>query len=115
MGKRRLYTEPVAGKVTSATVDYLRGREVSPGYVRFVTHAGIEDQTTAPTTLSFGREIGKLFEVLEEDPAPLVGITYHTAKTHHFLAGEKPAFRIEGGTLNDVLRAYLEGYEEETA
>ena len=114
MGKRRLYSESLYKLLTDTSAEILRGREVAPGYVRFVTHGAVEDATTAPTTLAFGREQGGRFEALEEDDAPAAGIRSHTAKTHHFLAGERPAFRVEGGTSNDVLRAFLEGYEEES-
>jgi len=112
MGKRRLYSESLRQVLSNATEEIMLGRVVAPGYIRFVTHAAVEDSTTAPTTLAFGRQQGGRFEALEEDPAPQAGIRYHTEKTHHFLAGECPAFRVEGGTSNDVLRGFLEGYEE---
>jgi len=113
MGKRRLYSEPLRKVVSNATADYVEGRLVEPGEILFVTHGALEDETSAPTTIAFGRYVGQRFEAEEEDPAPLVGTRYHTEKTHHFVAGERPVWRVEGATLNDVLRGFMQGYFEE--
>lgn len=113
MGKRRLYSEPLYALVDNATADYLEGRLVEPGEVLFVTHAALEDETSAPTTISFGRYVGQRFEGEEEDNAPQAGVRYHTEKTHHFVGGERPVWRVEGATLNDVLRGFMQGYFEE--
>jgi len=113
MPKRRLYSHPFFKKITDATVDYVDGETVPTGYILYVTTATIEDENTAPTTLSFGKKSGSSYTPLEEDDSPAVGIRYHTERTHHFIAGEKPSFRVEGATLNDVVRGYAEGYYEE--
>lgn len=110
--KRRLYEEPLRVKGSNTTAEYVDGRVVPPNFILFVTHASLEDETTAPDTISFGKKVGNRFEAFEEEPSPLVGIRYHTDKTHHFLAGETPSFRVEGITANDILRGYLEGYLE---
>jgi len=111
--KRRLYEEPLREVVTNATAEYVEGRVVDQGLILFVTHASLEDETTAPTTISFGKKVGDRFEGFEEEPSPIVGIRFHTEKTHHFTAGERPTWRVEGATVNDVLRGYMEGYYEE--
>lgn len=112
MPRRRLYNEPLRKSLTDATAEYVEGRVVEPGLILFVTHAALEDETTAPTAIAFGKKVGDRFEGLEEDPSPLVGTRYHTEKTHHFIAGERPTWRVEGGTSADVLRGYMEGYYE---
>lgn len=113
MPKRRLYSKKLQAACDDATTDYLEGEEVKPGLVLYITTGSVEDETTAPTTISFGNLKDSEFTPLEEDPAPIVGIRYHLDKTHHFTSGQKPAFRFEGATLADKLRAYLEGYYEE--
>jgi len=35
-----------------------------------------------------------------------------TEKTHHFVAGDRPAWRVEGGTVSDVITGHNEGYYE---
>jgi len=113
MSKRRLYSQPLFKSLVNTTTEYVYGRRVDQGLILYVTHAALEDETTAPTTISFGKMVGDRFEGFEEDEAPSAGIRYHTLKTHHFLAGERPVWRVEGGTSNDVLRGYMEGYYEE--
>jgi len=113
MGKRKLYDETLRKDVTNTTAEYVEGRVVEPGWILYVTHAALEDANTAPTTISFGKKVGDRFEALEEKPSPAVGIRYHTEKTHHFIAGERPCWRVEGATAADVLRGHMEGYYEE--
>jgi len=113
MPKRRLYSKPLNKKCADATTDYLEDDPVRPGWILYVTTGSAEDETTAPTTISFGKRDGAKFTPLEEEDSPAAGISYHINKTHHFIAGEAPAFRFEAATLNDVLRGYLEGYYEE--
>lgn len=115
MPRRRLYEEPLYKKVVSATAEYVEGRVVDPGLILFVTAGSLEDETTAPTTIAFGKRVGERFEGLEELESPSVGVRYHLDKTHHFLAGEKPVWRVEGATVNDILRGHMEGYYEEVS
>lgn len=112
MSKRKLFSHPLYKVLTNATVEYLEAPIVEPGWVLYVTAASLEDSTSAPTTIAFGRYEGGRFEALEEEDSPAAGIRYHVEKTHHFTAGERPVWRVEGGTLNDVLRGFLEGYYE---
>lgn len=79
----------------------------------YVTHACLEDSTTAPTSIAFGKLVGTNFTCLEEEPNPVLGVMYHTEKTHHFVTGEEPCFRVEGAVLADILRGHLEGYKVE--
>jgi len=112
MAKRRLYSRELKSKSDNATTFLLKGDLVEPGWILYITTGSVEDETTAPTTLAFGKLKDSLFIPLEEDAAPLAGKSYHIDKTHHFIAGERPAFRVEGSTLNDVISGYLEGYYE---
>lgn len=112
MPKRRLYDEVLRKVLSDTTAEYVEGRVVPAGWVLFVTSAALEDETTAPTTQAFGKKVGTRFEAMEEDDSPSVGIRFHTENTHHFLAGEKPGWRVEGGTDSDVLSGYMEGYYE---
>jgi len=113
MPKRRLYSEALYKKAVSATEQLVEGRVVEPGWILYVTSGSLEDETTAPTTVSFGKKVGERFEGMEELETPSSGIRYHLDKTHHFIAGERPVWRVEGATVNDILRGYLEGYYEE--
>lgn len=113
MPKRRLYDKDLRKVLADTTAEYVEGEVVKPGDILYITHGVLEDQTSAPTTISFGKYVGGRFEGLEEDDGPVAGVRYHTEKTHHFQAGERPAWRVEGGTLNDVLKGYMEGYYEE--
>lgn len=113
MSRRRPYSERLYKKVVDTTAEYAEGEEVRQDHVFYCAHASLEDQTTAPTTIAFGKRVGNEFRVFEEEPSPSLGITYHTEKTHHFLPGERPAFRVEGATANDILEGVLEGYLEE--
>lgn len=115
MPRRRLYQEPLHKLKGSTSPDYVEGRAVDPGLVLYVTHASLEDETTAPTTLAFGKKVGDRFEGLEEGESPSVGVRYHTGKTHHFTEGERPVWRVEGGATSDVLRGFMEGYYEEVS
>jgi len=112
MSKRRLYDENIKKTLDNATTFIVKGRIVKTGWILYVTHAALEDETTAPDTIAFGKYIGKTFIALEEDNDITAGIRYHTGKTHHFVEGEIPAWRVEGGTLNDVITGHNEGYYE---
>jgi len=113
MPKRRLYSHPFFKKVTDATADYVEDETVPTGYILYITTANIEDETSTPSTVSFGKRNSRGYEPFEETASPTQGIRYHTEKTHVLIAGEKPSFRVEGATLNDVMRGYAEGYFEE--
>lgn len=114
MPRRRLYSSEITGVISDATSEVFQPKEPhDPRYVLFVTTGSVEEQTNAPTTIAFGKMVGGVFTPLEEDPSPVAGIRYHIDKTHHFLPGEEPAFRFEGGTLTNPVQMYLEGYEEE--
>ena len=110
MPKRRLYSEELKLKCDNATTFLLKGRIVEPGWILYIATGSVEDETHAPTTMAFGKLVGDKFIPLEEDDSPAAGISYHMQKTHHFIAGERPAFRFEGATLNDICSGYLEGY-----
>lgn len=110
MSKREPYFDRRSKALTDTTADYLTFSEVEAGQELYVTAAGVEDETTAPTTLSFGKIKGSSYEVLEEEPNPAVGILVHIEKTHRFMAGDIPAFRVEGLVAGDVISGYIEGY-----
>ncbi|GAH73390.1 unnamed protein product, partial [marine sediment metagenome] len=93
------------------TVDYVKSEVVQERETLYVTHACLEDSTTPPNSIAFGKLVGTNFTCLEEEPNPAVGVTYHTEKTHHFITGEEPCFRVEGAVLADILRGHLEGYK----
>ena len=114
MPKRRLYDESLNQKLVSTTSEYVKGREVPQGLILYVVHGALEDETSSPDSLSFGKLIGSRFEALEEDDGPVSGVRYHTEHTHHFLPGETPCWRVEGGVADDVLTSHMEGYYEET-
>lgn len=114
MPKRRLYSREITGVISNATSEVFQPKEPhDPRYVLFITTGSVEEQSNAPTTITFGKLISDRFIPLEERTSPSAGIRYYIDKTHHFLPGEEPAFRFEGGTLTNVIAAYLEGYEEE--
>lgn len=112
MSKRRPYRDSKSKKLTNTTADYLKFDAVEAGWNLYVTTGSIEDETTTPTTLAFGRLDNDVFTPFEEEPSPAVGIRYHMDKTHRFMSGEIPAFRVEGLTANDVITGYIEGYLE---
>lgn len=113
MAKRRPYRDRGRKQVTDATSELFLGQRVAQGWRLYVATGAVEDEDSAPTTIAFGivPESGD-FIVLEEEPNPSAGITYHINKMHRLNPGERPAFRIEGGTLTDDIEWYLEGYEE---
>jgi len=114
MSKRRLYRKDVYGSISNTSSQNFQPKEPhDPRYVLYVTTGSIEDSTSAPTNIAFGKLVNGVFTPLEEIESPSAGIRYHVDKTHHFLPGEEPAFRIEGGTSADVIVGYVEGYEEE--
>lgn len=112
MPKRRLYNKTLEGKCDNQVTDYLEGETVEPGWILFVTAGSLEDEGSSPDTMAFGKKNGNKFTPMEETESPSAGIRYTLEKTHHFIAGEKPAIRFEGATTNDKYRAYLEGYYE---
>jgi len=111
MPKRRPYNHDLYRECLNATADYVKGETVQERETLYVTHACLEDSTTAPTSIGFGKLVGRIFTCLEEEPNPVLGVMYHTEKTHHFITGEEPCFRVEGAVLADILRGYLEGYK----
>lgn len=113
MPRRRLYSKILEAKCDNATTDYLEGDDVEQGQVLFITFGNAEDETNAPTTIAIGKKVKDTFIPFEEEDSPSAGIRYNTEKTHHVIAGERPAIRFEGATSNDLLRGYLEGYYEE--
>lgn len=113
MSRRRPYRDRGRDPITDATTELFKGRRVQQGWQRYVTTGSVEDEDSAPTTIAFGIVLeSEEFIPLEEEPSPQAGITYHVDKTHRLNPGERPAFRIEGGTLTDDIEWYLEGYEE---
>jgi len=113
MPKRRLYSEIFYKEADSITECYVEGEEVNTNYILYVTSAVLEDEDHAPTTIAFGKLVGGRFEAFEEDDSPAAGIRYHIEKTHVYKPGEKICWRIEGATLNDIIRGIAEGYYEE--
>lgn len=113
MPKRRPYFETLDKVLVNETAEYVEATRVAPGETLYVTAGALEDETTAPTTISFGKKVGTRFEAMEEEPSPLLGIRYHLEKTHRFDAGDIPAFRVEVGVADDKLSGYLEGYIKE--
>ena len=111
MSKRRPYNHDLYRECLDATVDYVKSEVVKERETLYVTHACLEDSTTAPDSIAFGKLVGEIFTCLEEEPNPVLGVTYHTEKTHHFVTGENPCFRVEGAVLTDILRGHLEGYK----
>jgi len=113
MPRRRLYYEELKKKSDNATTFYLKSRIVDQGLILFVVAGSAEDETNAPTTIAFGKMQGDRFTPFEENSSLSAGVRYHITMTHHFIAGEQPAWRFEGTTLNDICSACLEGYYEE--
>lgn len=113
MAKRRPYSKRIHGKVSDTNVDYALGDEVKHGWMLYVTTGSVEDEDNAPTTLAFGSFKDENFTPMEEHYSPRAGIRYSIKKTHHFMPGEQPAFRVEGATDGDDIEGYLEGYLEE--
>jgi len=113
MSKRRPYREYLTKTLANTTAEYVEGNEVPEGYLLYVTAGALEDENNAPTNIGFGFLRAGEFIGMEELETPSAGIRYHLDKTHVFRPAEKPAWRVEGGTLNDILRGYLEGYLEE--
>ena len=110
---RKYHSEIFYGQVDNASVFYLEGEKVPEGCNLFIINASIEDSTTAPATIAFGKIIGNRFEAFEEEDSPAAGITYHIDRTYRFKAGEKPCWRFETLALNDIIRGFAEGYYEE--
>jgi len=112
MSKRRLYDENIKKTLDNATTFTIKGREVKRGWILFVTHACPEDETNPPTAIAFGKYEGDTFIALEELDSPMAGRRAMTEKTHHFTEGQMPAWRVEGGTVSDVITGHNEGYYE---
>ena len=112
MSKRRPYNHDLYRELQNATTDYVKGETVKERETFYCTHACLEDSTTAPISIGFGKLVGNNFTCLEEEPNPVLGVMYHTEKTHHFITDEVPCFRVEGGTLVDICRGHIEGYKE---
>lgn len=110
--RRYKIRERIHKVVANATTEYVEAGEVGRNRILYVTAGSIEDQTTAPDQIAFGVKHGDEFIVMEEEDSPAAGISYHLEKTHHFLPGERPAFRVEGAALSDILEGYIEGYVE---
>lgn len=114
MPKRRPYRQSINASLSNTTSETFKPKEPhDPRYVLYITAASMEDETAAPTTIAFGKDVEGTFTTLEEDPSPILGIRYHIEKTHMFMPGEEPAIRIEAGGSGNVISGYLEGYEEE--
>jgi len=113
MGKRKLYDEVLSESLTNTTAEYVEGRVVEPGWILYVTSAALEDENNGPASIAFGKKVGDRFEASEEKASPSAGIRWNTVNTHHFIAGERPVFRVEGGTSGDKLSGHMEGYYEE--
>jgi hypothetical protein len=91
----------------------VKGRIVDPGFILFVTSSSCENETTNNCELAFGVLIGSEFYAFEEELNATNGVAYHTDNTHHFVEGEQPVWRIEGGSSADAIRVVFEGYYEE--
>lgn len=113
MGERRLYSEELEDTGDASTSLIVKGRVVEQGWIRYVTAAGFEDETTAPTTIGFGKYRKDRYISLEEVESASAGVRQRLRKTHHFLPGERPAIRVEVGGTTDTVSAYLEGYEQQ--
>lgn len=113
MAKRSLFSESLKQTLSDTTAEYVKAERVEPEEVRYVTAGSFEDEDNSPDTIGFGKMIGKRFECMEEVANPAAGIRQRLRKTHHFLTGETPTWRVEGGSDGDKLRGYVEGYIEE--
>lgn len=113
MAKRRPYRDQRKKELSNTTSELFKGKRVGGNWQRFITTGSVEDEDSAPTTIAFGiaRETN-IFTPLEEEPDPEAGVRYHIDKTHRLNPGERPAFRVEGGTSGDTIAWFLEGYEE---
>lgn len=109
--KRKLYDEELHKKGDASTSLDAKGREVEAGWIRYVTAGSFWDETTACTTISFGKMVGSRFVPMEEIEGPTANVAQRLRKTHHFKGGERPIVRVKGGGAADVIRGYLEGYE----
>ena len=115
MAKRKLYSEPLKKVSDSATLFYLKGKNlVQPGWVRYVTFASCYDDTNTGTSIEFGKWAADRFVSMEGTSTLTKSVpVFFTRSTHHFLTGEIPTFRIVGADASDVIVGYLEGYETE--
>jgi hypothetical protein len=113
--RRRLYDMPLYKRADSATATYVQAPKVPDGLILYVVTGALEDESGDCDSIAFGKMVGSRFEALEEALAPSGGLRYELDKTHHFLPGELPTWRIEGATVNDELRGYVEGFFEEVS
>jgi len=111
--KRRLYSEIFYRKIVNATLDYAEGDEVPQGWVLYITSACFEDETNLANDMAFGKKLNGDFVPFEVFRQSVLGVRVNTVNTHHLIGGEKPAIRVRGSQLNDVVRGYAEGYYEE--
>jgi len=109
MGNRKLYFQRLRKQSDNATTFYLTFPTVHSGEVLYVTTGSAEDENNT-ATIAFGKFIGDEFVPWQEVKDQSAGIRYHLRQTRQLIAGERPAVRFEGTTLNDYCAGYYEGY-----
>jgi len=113
--KRKLYSESIKKVSDNASLFYVKSeRPVEPGFLRYVTFTSCYDDTDTGTSIEFGMMKADRFISFEGTATLTKSIpAMKTTATHVFRTGETPTFRVIGADANDVLFAYLEGYETE--
>lgn len=106
------YTRTLEAISDGSAQFFVLGQVVKSGQWLFVQNLAVEDETSAPTQIRVGRGRDES-EVhwWECEPAPALGVAYHTEKPLHFVPeGERVVARFDGTVAQDQLRVYVDGY-----
>ena len=96
---------------SSAVAQYVADNPVKQGRVRYITAAAISNESGTLDRAVFGLRKRDGFQRYEGGGSQTQYIPERIRKTHHFDAGEIPAWEVTGGTAADVLVALFEGYD----
>lgn len=106
------YTRTLKKISAAAAQEFILDQVVKSGHWLFVQNLACEDETSAPSQIRVGRGTDQ-HEVhwWECEPAPALGVLYHSEKPLHFVPeGNRVIARFDGTVAGDQLRAYVDGY-----
>lgn len=100
---------PQATSDASSPFDVLTER-VEPGWHWLVTHFGVEDETTAFTSVRVFVESGEFPYPLAEQISPVAANLYHGETRQILGEHDRIGARFVGSTNGDLLRVYVHGW-----